>query len=222
MKRTILLILLSTVSLLLPGISRSETKNNKPNILLIFADDLGYADLGCQGGKDILTPNIDSLARNGIRCTSGYVSCPVCSPTRAGLLTGRYQQRFGHEFNPGPNAAGNFGLPLDQVTLPQALRSAGYATGMVGKWHLGFTREMHPLRRGFDEFFGFLGGAHNYLKSGDGRGAILRGDEPADEKEYLTDAFGREAAAFVEHHHAAEKPFFLYLPFNAVHMPAQA
>src|SRR5437764_1052263 len=142
---------------------------DRPNIVLIVADDLGYADIGAQGPlKDVRTPNVDTIAKNGIRFTSGYVSCPVCSPTRAGLMTGRYQQRFGHEFNPGPNEAANFGLPLDQVTMAQALKSAGYVTAMVGKWHLGYTHEMHPLRRGFDEFFGFLGGAHNYLKSGDG------------------------------------------------------
>src|SRR6187402_2199060 len=107
---------------------------SRPNIVVIVADDLGYADIGAQHlSKDVKTPNIDTIAANGVRMTSGYVSCPVCSPTRAGLMTGRYQQRFGHEFNPGPNEADNFGLPLDQVTMAQALHDAGYATGMVGK-----------------------------------------------------------------------------------------
>jgi arylsulfatase A-like enzyme len=196
---------------------------DRPNVVLIVADDLGYADIGAQGRmKDVRTPNVDTIAKNGVRCTSGYVSCPVCSPTRAGLMTGRYQQRFGHEFNPGPNESADFGLPLDQVTLAQALKSAGYVTGMVGKWHLGFRPEMRPPRRGFDEFFGFLAGAHSYVQTGEGRNAILRGDQPVGEVEYLTDAFGKEAAAFVERHHAAGgKPFFLYLPFNAVHTPPQ-
>jgi len=131
----------------------------KPNIIVILADDLGYADVGFQGCKDIPTPNIDSLARGGVRFTSGFVSHPFCSPTRAGLMTGRYQQRFGHEnnprYDPGDAAAG---LPLDQVTLPQVLSGAGYATGIVGKWHLGATPAHHPLKRGFQEQFGFIGG----------------------------------------------------------------
>ncbi len=193
----------------------------RPNIVVIIADDLGYADLGCYGGRDIPTPNIDSLAANGARFTNGYVTAPVCSPTRAGLMTGRYQQRFGHEFNPGSTPEENFGLPLDQVTLPQILREHGYRTGMVGKWHLGLRPKYRPTERGFDEFFGFLGGAHAYLNlDRPGTAPILRGTTPVEEDEYLTDAFAREAVAFVERHH--ERPFFLYLPFNAIHTPLQA
>jgi len=195
----------------------------RPSIIVIVADDLGYADLGVQGCTDIPTPSIDSLAQNGVRFTNGYVSCPVCSPTRAGLLTGRYQQRFGHEFNPGApaTAATGFGLPLSQVTLADALKAAGYATGMVGKWHLGLAPEFHPLQRGFDEFFGFLHGSHSYLNAkAEPLNLILRGTEPVDEPEYLTDAFTREALAFIERHRAA--PFFLYLTYNAVHAPMQA
>ena len=195
----------------------------KPNIIVIVADDLGYADLGCQGAKDVRTPNIDSLAANGIRFTDGYVSCPVCSPTRAGLMTGRYQQRFGHEFNPGPAVSADVavGLPLSEKTLPAYLKALGYATGMVGKWHLGTTPDRLPTQRGFDEFFGFLGGAHSYVDPGlDGGNPILRGTERVNEKEYLTDAFAREAAAFIGRH--AGETFFLYLAFNAVHTPMQA
>jgi arylsulfatase A-like enzyme len=165
---------------------------------------------------------VDALAAGGIRFTDGYVSCPVCSPTRAGLMTGRYQQRFGHEHNPGPQAvaAADFGLPLSEKTVAERLKALGYATGMVGKWHLGFKPEFTPPKRGFDEFFGFLGGAHGYLPGARGDGLILRGDQPVEEKEYLTDAFARESVAFVERH--KDHPFFLYMPFNAVHSPMHA
>ncbi len=191
----------------------------RPNIIVIVSDDQGYADVGVHGCKDVPTPNLDTLAAEGVRCSSGYVSCPVCSPTRAGLITGRYQQRFQHEYNPGPT--GTQGLTLKETALPELLRRAGYATGMVGKWHLGTLPEHHPLKRGFQEFYGFLGGAHPYLNlSARDQRPILRGTTPVDEKEYLTDAFGREAVAFIQRH--AKEPFFLYLTFNAVHAPVQA
>ena len=186
--------------------------DGRPNLLLIIGDDMGYADVGFQGCKDIPTPHLDSLAGDGVRFTQGYVSGPYCSPTRAGLLTGRYQTRFGHEFNPtGPN-----GLSTSQQTLADRLRGAGYVTGLVGKWHLGSTPEMRPQRRGFDEFFGFLGGAHSFFEPQ----GILRGDEEVKEIDYTTDAFGREAVSFVERHR--ERPWFLYLSFNAVHTPMHA
>ena len=184
----------------------------RPNILVIVGDDMGNADVGFQGCKDIPTPNLDALAASGVRFTSGYVSGPYCSPTRAGLLTGRYQTRFGHEFNP----TGAQGLPLTETTIANRLKSAGYVTGLVGKWHLGALPEMHPQKRGFDEFFGFLGGAHSYFEA---RG-ILRGAEPVKELDYTTDAFGREAVAFIERHKA--ESWFLYLAFNAVHTPMHA
>ena len=131
----------------------------------------------------------------------------------AGLLTGRYQNRFGHEFNPG---GGGQGLPVSEQTLADRLRAAGYRTGLVGKWHLGNLPEMHPQQRGFDEFFGFLGGAHSYFEAA----GILRGAEPVNELDYTTDAFGREASAFIEQHPA--QPWFLFLAFNAVHTPMHA
>jgi len=227
----------------------------QPNIVILLADDLGYADVGFQGCQDIPTPNIDALAKGGVRCTNGYVSCPYCSPTRAGLLTGRYQQRFGHEFNPGPrgepssnNVDNSIGLPLSETTIADRLKAAGYATGMVGKWHLGVAPKFHPQKRGFDEYFGFLGGAHAYLPGlpflvfpglqdapGAGptptaagrpqagpqqRTSIYRGTQAVEEPEYLTDAFAREAVSFIEKHQ--KHPFFLYLPFNAVHTPLHA
>ena len=203
----------------------SAPVGRKPNVVLIVADDLGYADLGCQGqSKDVRTPHIDSIAKAGVRFTSGYVSGPVCSPTRAALLTGRYQQRFGFEQNPRGQAEENvFGLPLDQVTLPQQLKKAGYATGMFGKWHLGHGKGMLPHERGFDEFFGFAGGAHGYFKNAEpqtGNNAIQRNGTPVGESDYLTDAFTREAVSFVERN--KDKPFFAYVPYNAPHSPMQA
>jgi arylsulfatase A-like enzyme len=185
---------------------------SKPNILVIVGDDMGYADVGFHGCKDIPTPNLDALAASGVKFSNGYVSGPYCSPTRAGFLTGKYQQRFGHEFNPNEDN----GLPVKETTLADRLKEAGYVTGLVGKWHLGSLPAMRPLRRGFDEFYGFLGGAHSYFNQ-DG---ILRGDQPVREMDYTTDAFGREAVAFIEKHRAS--PWFLYLAFNAVHMPMDA
>lgn len=191
----------------------STAAADRPNILVIVGDDMGYADVGFHGCKDIPTPNLDALAASGVRFTNGYVSGPYCSPTRAGLLTGRYQTRFGHEFNSG--GAGG-GLPLTETTLADRLKAAGYATGAVGKWHLGSSAAMHPQKRGFDEFFGFLGGAHSFFDAA----GILRGTEPVKEMDYTTDAFGREAVSFVERQKG--KPWFLYLAFNAVHTPMHA
>jgi arylsulfatase A-like enzyme len=188
-------------------------EGRRPNILLIVGDDMGYADVGFHGCQDIPTPNLDALAASGVRFTNGYVSGPCCSPTRAGLMTGRYQTRFGHEFNPTDDSRG---LPLSEKTLADRLKAAGYATGLVGKWHLGVQPKFHPHERGFTEFFGFLAGAHDYFNST----GILRGTEPAGEQGYLTDAIAREAVAFIERHRA--EPWFLYVSFNAVHKPMEA
>src|ERR1051325_1631382 len=155
MKKSLCLIMF--VFAFLPSTAFAQNKKKRPNIIILLADDMGYADAGFQGCKDIPTPHIDSLAKNGVRFSSGYVSGPYCSPTRAGLMTGRYQNRFGHEFNPG--GAKN-GLPVDQVTMAQRFRALGYVTALIGKWHLGSDAKMHPTERGFQEFFGFLGGAH--------------------------------------------------------------
>jgi arylsulfatase A-like enzyme len=216
-------LLFALVGLLALGFASRLTAAEKPNVIVIIADDMGYADIGAHGCKDIPTPHIDSIARNGVRCTNGYVSHPYCSPTRAGLMTGRYQQRFGHEFNPGPptDRTPGVGLPTTETTFADRMKAAGYKTGIVGKWHLGHTDDaMHPLNRGFDEFFGFLGGSHSYLRSGTGHTAIFRGRQEVQEKEYLTDAFAREGVAFIEKHKA--EPFFLYWAFNAVHGPMEA
>jgi arylsulfatase A-like enzyme len=204
---------LLTILLTLQICSWGLAASPRPNILFIVGDDMGYADVGFHGCKDIPTPNLDALGASGVRFTNGYVSGPYCSPTRAGLMTGRYQTRFGHEFNPGGAASG---LPLTERTIADRLKAAGYVTGLVGKWHLGAQSRFHPQKRGFDEFYGFLGGAHDYFKSA----GILRGTEPVTELDYTTDAFAREAVAFIERHKG--EPWFLYLAFNAVHTPMQA
>ena len=200
----------------------------QPNVLIFLADDLGYADIGVQGCKDIPTPHIDSIAKNGIRCTSGYVSSCMCSPSRAGLMTGRSKSRFGHEINwEGNGPSGEKGLPLTEKTFPQMMKTGGYRTGIIGKWHLGNEARFHPMERGFDEFFGFLGGAHDYLNDWRPDNLLQRnhttigstGKQPDDSK-YLTTVLGNEAAAFI--HRNRDMPWFLYVPFNAPHTPKQA
>ena len=150
-------------ALTLAGVS--ATAEQRPNVIFIVVDDLGYGELGCYGGKDIPTPHLDSLAASGARFTSGYVTAPFCAASRAALMTGRYQTRFGFEFNPigAKNAAPGIGLPVAEKTVADRLRDAGYTTGLVGKWHLGGTEPFHPQRRGFDEFFGFLHEGHYYV-----------------------------------------------------------
>ncbi len=215
-------------------------QTRKPNLIVILADDMGYGDIGCYGSPDVPTPNIDALAKGGTRFTDGYVSCAVCSPSRVALLTGQYQHRHGHEFNSGSperEAEVNFGLPKSARILPQHLKSAGYVSGVFGKWHLGVRPGYHPLERGFDEFFGFRTGGNAYITkrtpgahavAGDGPAAIpasrdqpiFRNHDAIQEDRYLTEAFAAEAIAFIERHKA--RPFFVYLPFNAIHTPLHA
>ena len=195
----------------------------KPNILIIVSDDHGYADAGFQGGKEAVTPHLDALAKSGVRCTSGYVTYPVCSPSRAGLMTGRYQARFGHENNPvyDPLDA-NEGLPLKEKLLPQFLKGAGYRTGWIGKWHLGSSPAHVPWARGFDESFGFIGGGHRFTGwQPDERQYTLplirSGVNISNVPPHLTTALGDEAAGFI--HRNKAQPWMLYLPFNAPHTP---
>ena len=197
---------------------------NPPNVLVIVADDLGYADVGFNGCKDIATPHLDTLARSGLRCVNGYVTHPFCSPTRAGLLTGRYQQRFGHENNPKWDPADTVaGLPVTETTLPQILKTAGYKTGAVGKWHLGAHPQFHPNRRGFDEYVGVLGGGHVYLPGAKGGAEyqipLDRNGTSEPLTDYITDVFAREAASFITRNRSS--PWFLYVAFNAPHTPLQ-
>ncbi len=191
---------------------------SRPNVLWLLADDLGYADLGVQGCRDVPTPNLDSIARNGVRFTAGYVSAPVCSPSRAGLVTGRYQTRFGHEFNHAlaDRSPDGVGLPLGEKTAAQWFKEAGYATGHVGKWHLGNPAFAHytPNARGFDESVHFPGA--NKLPPLIFNRNRMPGK--ADDR-YVDEAMGREAAAFVERHRA--EPWFLYVAFVTPHQPLQ-
>src|ERR1051325_7694397 len=200
----------------------AEAGTKKPYIVLILADDLGYGDLGCYGGHDVPTPNIDRLAAAGLRFTDAYTCAPVCAPARAGLLTGRYPQRFGFEFNPFPRRKDPWGMPDSERLFSEDLKAAGYTTALVGKWHLGPGETQHPMRRGFDEFFGFIGGKHRYIEDSrkDVNGPLLRGTREVEEKEYLTEAFTREACSFMERNRSRQ--FFLYLAPNAVHVPLQA
>ena len=257
------LLLLAALTPALPCGSGAE---EPVNIVWIIADDLGYGETSAQNpASEVPTPRIDSIARRGVRFTNGYVTAPFCAASRAGMITGRYQTRFGFEFNPiGPrNEEPGIGLPVSEKTIANRLRDeAGYTTALVGKWHLGGTAPFHPLRRGYDEFFGFLHEGHffrpapyegmtTWLRrkklpdgrtgrwiSGNGRlvysdhlghnepdydadNPVFRNGQPIDEQENLTDAFSREAAAFIRRC-GKERPFFLHLAYNAVHSPLQA
>lgn len=200
-----------------------------PNIVFLVADDLGYGGLGVQGDREVRTPHIDAIAGRGIRLTNYYANHHVCAPSRAALLTGVYQHRMGFEYNPGGSGP-NFGLPTDTPTVAERLKQQGYATALFGKWHLGQKPEHHPNARGFDNFYGFLGGTHPYALDGvtqynatdadDARTPrVLRQRERADMPAHMTEALGDEAVRFIgEHKH---EPFFVMLSFNAPHVPMQ-
>jgi arylsulfatase A-like enzyme len=215
--------------LLLAGITAPlEAEPDRPNIVLIVADDLGYGDVGFNGSTQIRTPHLDRLAREGVVFSEGYVSAPVCSPSRAGLLTGRNQPRFGYDNNLGESQPGfdpeYGGLPTTERTIADRLRPLGYVSGLIGKWHLGVRPQFHPLNRGFDEFWGFLGGGHSYFPTEPTGRAY---DAPVEcsystprPLTYITDDIGMEAEGFIERH--ADRPFFLYVAFNAPHTPMEA
>jgi len=204
---------------------RNGEKSRNPNIVIIVSDDQGYADVSFQKyhSKEVSTPSIDKLAKEGVVFTNAYASAYVCAPTRAGLLTGRYQQRFG--FYRAYDS--RQGLPLSEKTLAEYLKEEGYKTAIFGKWHLGLDYEYRPLQRGFDEFYGFLGhGAHDYfnLKCENDRihNCLYRNNEIIEDEGYLTDIIADEACSFIKMNANGLKPFFLYVPFNAVHWPLQA
>lgn len=225
MKKILGPLLLICLTLSLTAQSSSSTK---PNFVLMVADDLGFGDLSLNGSTQIPTPNIDRLAKSGVNFTEGYVSSPVCSPSRAGLLTGINQVRFGHDNNLGGNQKGfdpaYLGLPLTVKTTADLLKPHGYTNGLIGKWHLGKEEHFHPLKRGFDEFWGYTGGGHDYftaLPNGQGYKCPIECNykDPAS-LTYITDDVGTECVSFIERHQ--ERPFFLYAAFNAPHTPMQA
>ncbi len=190
----------------------------RPNILLLFLDNVGYGDLGCYGNRDVKTPNIDRLATDGVRCTDFYIGSPSCSPSRGALLTGRHPERNGlnYQLSPTENMGGE-GLPKSEKLLPQYLKPLGYATGAFGKWNIGFASGRRPTERGFDEFLGHMSGNIHYFKHlYHGQNDMRRGTEPVDIRgQYSTDLFADAAIDFIQRH--KQQPWFVYLPFNAVH-----
>lgn len=212
----------------LPG---QQSTAAKPNILLILSDDAGWADFGFHGAPEGFTPRLDQLATQGLVCEQAYVSASVCCPSRAGLMTGRYQQRFGHEFNgPGKPEPGfvlaDMGLAREERTLASLLRARGYTTAAMGKWHLGSEPGLRPLERGFDHWFGFLGGSRSYfsVKSASSLRELQNDEQvvPEDQIGYLTDTLADHAAEYVRAQAEDPRPFFLYLAFNAPHTPMHA
>ncbi len=215
--------------------TQTVQQDGRPNIIIILTDDQGYHDVGFNGCTDIPTPNIDRIAKNGVMFSQAYVSYAVCAPSRAGLITGRYQDRFGYSRNPlyKPLDPEN-GLALTEQMLPDLLQKTGYRTMGIGKWHLGANEKFRPWKRGFGEYFGFLGGGHRYFPSEyditnqdstkneaqSYRTKLIRNEQVVEESEYLTDALSREAVSFIDRNKA--NPFFLYLAYNAPHSPLQA
>ena len=225
--------LLLTLCLLALGGAQSIAAVTRPNVIIIWTDDQGYADLSIHGNKDYQTPHLDSLAKNGVRCTSGYVTQPQCSPSRAGMLTGRHQSRFGHEENPPGKLDPTLGLPLTEKTLADYLKAAGYVTGHGGKWHQGQHRSKAPRQRGFMESMSnegsfeneearaaFTAEARKTRTMGGKYGALWRNEIPEPMPGYVADAFAAEAASFIDRHH--DQPFFLYWAHPFPHVPQVA
>lgn len=213
---------IGTASLAQLGLALEGAPPSKPNVLLIFSDDMGCSDVGCFGSKIIKTPNLDRLATEGVRFTQFYTNAPICVPSRISLMTGRYPFRDDMDSSLVEERAGTLpsGLPSNVPTLAEALKKLGYATGLIGKWHLGeIKEEFRPLARGFDQFYGLLGGAHDYYthKFG-GHLDLWRQDKLVEEEGYTTQLLTREALAFLDRHRDSARPFFLYLAYTAPHM----
>lgn len=201
---------------------------DRPNVIVIMADDMGYGDVGFTGCKDIKTPNLDNLAASGVVFTNGYSNHPFSGPSRAALMSGRYQHRFGFETNPAHDTHNEkAGICVKETLFPKRMQDVGYKTGGFGKWHLGSASVFHPCNRGFDYFYGFLGGGHDYFKidlmqpiTHGYKDALVRNNQPASFDGYLTTALSRDGVAFIEKNKS--KPFFMYMAYNAPHQPLQA
>ncbi|WP_282073921.1 sulfatase-like hydrolase/transferase [Polaribacter atrinae] len=204
----------------------TSIKNNKqikPNVIVIVADDAGYIDFGFMGSKDLQTPELDKLAKSGVVFTDAHVSATVCAPSRAGLITGKYQQRFGFEANgTGYGNSGDIGLSDDVVTMADVFKQNNYKTIALGKWHLGGTESDHPNKRGFDEFYGFIAGGRSYfpIKKPSKHHMLQQNGKRVKFDGYLTDVLGNRSVNFVEEN--KDQPFFMYLAYNAVHTPMEA
>jgi arylsulfatase A-like enzyme len=209
----------------------------RPNLIVIMTDDQGWADVGFNGCKDIPTPNIDRIANEGVKFKQGYVTFPVCGPSRAGFLTGRYQDRFGFTTNPSIDPTNpSAGLPVQEETMAQVLKKVGYQNAIIGKWHMGTHPSFHPLERGFDYFYGFLSGGHNYfhdqLDINDlsdvseiwqwYRTKIIENRSTIETNDYLTDELSDAAVRFIEQQSQNDQHFMLFLAYNAPHTPLQA
>src|SRR5438874_2363797 len=218
-------------SLALAGMGRgrpSWAQSTKPNIVFILADDLGYADVGCYGQRDYTTPNIDRLATEGLKFTQAYSNSPDCSATRTALITGRYQARLplGLEEPLSPLTPKDIGLPPNHPTLPSLLKKAGYGTTLIGKWHLGFLPDFSPLKSGYDQFFGILGGAADYfnhgadaLRTGPESSQLYEQEMPVERHGYMTNLLGDRAVQSVEGYARSKEPFLMSLHFTAPHWP---
>ncbi len=202
-----------------------ERNPHRPNIVFIVADDLGFADLGCYGGRVPVSPVLDGLAANGIRFSQGYANSPVCSPTRFALMTARYQYRLRgaaeEPINSKSRGSTSLGLPPEHPTLPSLLKAGGYRTALIGKWHLGYPPAFGPLRSGYDEFFGPMSGGVDYFTHCDSRGThdLWFGEEERAEDGYLTDLLSRRAVDYVNRMAQQDAPFFLSLHYTAPHWP---
>jgi len=215
---------LGSMSLVIARRSRAQARR-RPNIVYIMADDMGYADVACYGRPDVRTPNIDRLAANGVRLLQAYANSAVCTATRVGLITGRYQYRLriGLE-EPLANVSPDVGLPPEHPTVPSLLRKAGYGTTLIGKWHLGYLPKFGPLQSGYDHFFGFRSGAVDYYshKAGSQEPDLWDGDAPIQQAGYLTTLLGDRAVTVINTYAKARQPFLISLHFNAPHWPWEA